>query len=236
LIFYLKLVIIISNKLESFFWEVAKITKNLSAKQLNILNFIKDQIEENGYPPSIREIGKAVGLSSSSTVHAHLNSLEKNGALERDPIKPRAMRVTGGGRRGGFEKISSLKNKVKMIPLVGKVAAGQPILAEQDIEGYYSFPAEFVRGESEDLFMLEVKGLSMIDAGILSGDFVIVKKQSTANNGDIVVALLENEATVKRFYKEAKYVKLVPENKDMQPIVSRDVSVLGKVIGLYRQL
>lgn len=210
----------------------------ISDKQKKIVSFIREQINKNGYPPSIREIGKAVGLSSSSTVHAHLNTLEKFGLLERDPVKTRAIRVFSNeddspGISNRLYSVSSVNDRVKMVPLIGRVAAGEPILAEEHIDEYFAFPVDFLG--DDDVFMLEVKGDSMIEAGIHSGDYVMVRQQSDANNGDIVVALLDNEATVKRFFRETNYVKLKPENSEMSPILSRDVTILGKVIGLYRR-
>lgn len=203
--------------------------KKLSKRQQDILNFIKDEVRKKGYPPSVREIGEAVGLASSSTVHGHLERLEKKGLIRRDPTKPRAIEILDQ------EDIVHNENIIQ-VPLVGKVTAGQPITAVENIEEYFPLPSTY--GTSEDnLFMLEVMGESMIEAGILDGDYVIVKKQSTANNGEIVVAMTEdNEATVKRFYKEKNHFRLQPENSSMDPIYVNQVTILGKVVGLYRQI
>lgn len=203
--------------------------KKLSKRQEDILNFIKEEVRKKGYPPSVREIGEAVGLASSSTVHGHLERLEKKGLIRRDPTKPRAIEILDQ------EEVVH-KNNIIQVPLVGKVTAGQPITAIENIEEYFPLPNTY--GTSEDnIFMLEVMGESMIEAGILDGDYVIVKKQSTANNGEIVVAMTEeNEATVKRFYKEKNHFRLQPENSSMDPIYVDQVTILGKVVGLYRQI
>ncbi len=199
----------------------------LNARQKQILKYIKDALRSKGYPPSVREIGEAVGLSSSSTVHSYLSKLESLGFIRRDPTKPRAIDV--------LEEAPWRQKQITPVPLVGRVTAGEPILAVENIEETYPFPTELV-GDS-DTFMLAVKGTSMIDAGILDGDYVLVRSQTTARNGDIVVALLdEEEATVKRFFKEKDYIRLQPENSTMEPICSRNVSILGKVIGVFRQL
>lgn len=200
----------------------------LTTRQNQILAFIKDTLCAKGYPPSVREIGKAVGLSSSSTVHSHLAKIEELGFIRRDPTKPRAIEVLGEvpWRQGAFVSV----------PLVGRVTAGQPILAVENIEETYALPKSLI-GNNEDVFMLTVQGSSMINAGILDGDYVLVNKQKSANNSDIVVALLDNEeATVKRFFKEKDIIRLQPENDSMSPIYSRDVSILGKVIGIFRSL
>lgn len=206
------------------------VLKKLSKRQEDILNFIKEEVRKKGYPPSVREIGEAVGLASSSTVHGHLERLEKKGYIRRDPTKPRAIEILDS------EEEMLHKEDVVHVPLVGKVTAGQPITAIENIEDY--FPLRNTYGTSEDnLFMLEVMGESMIEAGILDGDYVIVKKQSTANNGEIVVAMTEdNEATVKRFYKEKTHFRLQPENSSMDPIYVNQVTILGKVVGLYRRI
>lgn len=207
-------------------------TKEISARQLEILNFIKSELRSKGYPPSVREIGDAVGLSSSSTVHGHLNQLEKKGYIRRDPTKPRAIEVVG--MDNVFEGINSSK-KIINIPIVGQVAAGSPILAEENIEEVLPLPWELVR--SENVFMLHVKGESMINAGILDGDLVLVRQQKTARNGEIIVALVgENEATVKRFFLEKDCIRLQPENDLLEPIYTRDAQIIGKVIGVYRQI
>ncbi|MDU4961504.1 MAG: transcriptional repressor LexA [Sporomusaceae bacterium] len=198
----------------------------LSDKQEKILAYIKQNVQTKGYPPSVREIGKAVGLSSSSTVHAHLAKIEALGLIRRDPTKPRAIEITAESRR---------QQTLVEVPHVGRVTAGQPILAVENIEATYSLPAELV-GRSDDVFMLDVRGDSMINAGILDGDYIVVREARTANNGDIVVALLdEEEATVKRFYKENGRYRLQPENDAMQPIYTDAVEVIGKVVGLFRR-
>lgn len=203
--------------------------KKLSKRQEDILNFIKEEVRTKGYPPSVREIGEAVGLASSSTVHGHLSRLEEKGYIRRDPTKPRAIEILD-------QEETVNKQPVVHVPLVGKVTAGLPITAIENIEEF--FPLPDVYGTSEDqLFMLEVMGDSMIEAGILDGDYVIVKKSQTADNGEIVVAMTEeDEATVKRFYKEKDHFRLQPENSSMEPIIVNQVSILGKVVGLYRQI
>ncbi len=198
----------------------------LTPRQREILDYIRKEIRERGYPPSVREIGEATGLSSSSTVHGHLARLEEKGFLRRDPDKPRAIEITG--------ERQLRQQRLVSVPLVGRVTAGQPILAVQNIEETYALPYDFVHGDS--VFMLRVEGESMIEAGIFDGDLVMVRSQDSAVNGDIVVALLGDEATVKRFYNEGDEVRLQPENSAMSPIYSRDVRVLGKVIGLYRRM
>src|SRR5690554_3179670 len=206
-------------------------TKSLSARQLEILNFIKSEIRSKGYPPSVREIGEAVGLSSSSTVHGHLSQLEKKGFIRRDPTKPRAIEVSGIDNL--FDGVKTTKEIVN-IPILGQVAAGTPILAEENIEDIFPLPWDLVR--SEHVFMLRVKGESMIDAGIFDGDLVLVRHQKTARNGEIIVALIENEATVKRFFLEKDCIRLQPENDFLEPIYTKDAQVIGKVIGVYRQI
>jgi repressor LexA len=204
---------------------------DLTKRQQEIFDFIKHYSAKNGYPPTVRDIGKAVGLASSSTVHAHLANLEKLGLLRRDPTKPRAIELLD-------RAVDSVRSVVRPagVPLVGSVAAGQPILAEENIEEYVDVPAA-AGGEDGD-FVLRVRGESMIDAGILEGDFVVVRPQDVAVDGEIVVALVgeESEATVKRFFHEADHVRLQPENETMEPIRSKDVRVLGKVVGLYRSV
>ncbi|MGE5593444.1 MAG: transcriptional repressor LexA [Betaproteobacteria bacterium] len=199
----------------------------ISRRQQQILDFITEQMELRGYPPSVREIGQAVGLKSTSTVHGHLSQLEKKGYIRRDPTKPRAIEVLSAS--GALRRGSALA-----VPVVGQVTAGQPILAVQNIEDYFPLPKDF--GEQGSLFMLKVRGESMIEAGILDDDLVIVRQQDTAENGDIVVALIDDEATVKRFFKEAGRVRLQPENRFMAPIIVRDVAILGKVVGLVRRI
>lgn len=205
--------------------------KKVSKRQEDILAFIKEEVRTKGYPPSVREIGEAVGLASSSTVHGHLARLESKGLIRRDPTKPRAIEILDQEAEVPVPKQSFVN-----VPLIGKVTAGLPITAIENIEEYFPLPDSY--GTSEDqLFMLEVMGESMIEAGILDGDYVIVKKTSTANNGEIVVAMTEDdEATVKRFYKEKTHFRLQPENSSMDPIYVNQVTILGKVVGLYRRI
>lgn len=202
---------------------------DLTKRQQEILQFIKKEVKEKGYPPSVREIGEAVGLASSSTVHGHLSKLETKGFIRRDPTKPRAIEIMG-------DQSYSEDNSQK-IPLIGKVTAGLPITAIENIEEYITYPLSHNPSENATLFALEIMGESMIEAGIFDGDYVIVKQQSTALNGEIVVALTDdNEATVKRFFKEKNVFRLQPENSSMEPIFLDNVQVLGKVIGLYRTI
>lgn len=197
------------------------------AKQQEIFEVIQQSIRSRGYPPSVREIGEAVGLKSPSTVHAHLNKLSQSGRIRRDPDKTRAIDVRNSDQHGEHKLIS--------VPLVGEVTAGQPILAVENVEDTYHLPLDLVG--TENVFMLRVKGDSMILAGILDGDFVVVKEQKTARDGEIVVALVDGDsATVKRFFKERDKVRLQPENEALSPIYSDDVSVLGKVVGVYRKM
>lgn len=201
--------------------------KSSDTKQLEILRYIYDTVEHRGFPPTVREICSAVELSSTSTVHGHLARLERKGFLIKDATKPRAIEVTEAGKK-------ELGIKPKKIPVVGVVTAGQPILAVQDIEDYFPLPPD-LKNDAGQLFMLKVHGTSMINAGILNGDNVIVRQQDTANNGEIVVAMTDdNEATVKRFYKENGHYRLQPENDTMDPIILPSVKILGKVVGLYR--
>ncbi|MFV5961813.1 transcriptional repressor LexA [Bacillus sp. AK25] len=202
----------------------------LSKRQLDILKFIKEEVKSKGYPPSVREIGEAVGLASSSTVHGHLARLETKGLIRRDPTKPRAIEVLDE------EEMNIPKSAVMNVPVIGKVTAGLPITAVEIVEEYFPLPETFAAPD-EQVFMLEIMGESMIDAGILDKDYVIVRQQSTANNGDIVVAMTEeDEATVKRFYKEDTHFRLQPENPSMEPIILQNVSILGKVIGVFRNI
>ncbi|MCO1600222.1 MULTISPECIES: transcriptional repressor LexA [Desulfosporosinus] len=201
---------------------------DLSQRQTNILEFIKEEIRKKGYPPAVREIGEAVGLLSSSTVHGHLQTLEDKGYIRRDPTKPRAIEILDSSSEALEMK------KVVQVPIVGHVTAGQPILAVENIEGTFPLSADFVR--HDNIFMLRVQGESMIGAGILDGDYIIVRQQSDARNGEIVVALIGDEATVKRFFKERTLIRLQPENPSMEPIYSQDVSILGKVVGVFRTL
>ncbi|MFS0838129.1 transcriptional repressor LexA [Paenibacillus sp. 1P03SA] len=197
----------------------------VSQRQLAILEFIKNEVKDKGYPPSVREIGEAVGLASSSTVHGHLERLEKKGLIRRDPTKPRAIEITDGD--------SDFALSIAQVPLIGKVTAGVPITATENIEDYFPLPMHLV--SDYNVFMLNVVGESMIEAGIHNGDMVIVRQQQTANNGDIVVAMTdEDEATVKRFYKERDHIRLQPENSTMDPLLLNNVTILGKVIGLFR--
>ncbi|MGN4126034.1 transcriptional repressor LexA [Lysinibacillus sphaericus] len=203
--------------------------KKVSKRQEDILAFIKEEVRAKGYPPSVREIGEAVGLASSSTVHGHLARLEQKGFIRRDPTKPRAIEI--------LEPEDSVqKQSVIHVPLVGKVTAGSPITAIENIDEYFPLPDTY--GTSEDqLFMLEIMGESMIEAGIFDGDLVIVKQKATADNGDIVVAMTEeDEATVKRFFKEKTHFRLQPENATMEPIIVDQVTILGQVVGLYRRV
>lgn len=202
---------------------------DLTNRQREILNFICEEIQKKGYPPSVREIGEAVGLSSSSTVHAHLEKLQELGYIRRDPTKPRTIEVLRPTTENSFNL------NITPIPIVGRVTAGEPILAVENIDDYFPLPRDFT--SYEDLYMLRVKGDSMIEAGIFDGDIVIVHKTPFAKNGDIVVALLdEGEATVKRFYREADgRVRLQPENPAFQPIYPTQISILGEVIGLVRK-
>ncbi|AGT31642.1 XRE family transcriptional regulator [Geobacillus genomosp. 3] len=201
----------------------------LSKRQQQILEFIKQEVKTKGYPPSVREIGEAVGLASSSTVHGHLARLESKGYIRRDPTKPRAIEILDSDTEKAGEK-----GEIISVPVIGKVTAGQPITAVENIDDYFPLPKRLAAGE-EPLFMLEVMGDSMIEAGILDGDYVIVRQQSSANNGDIVVAMTEeNEATVKRFFKEKDHIRLQPENIHLAPIIVRHCTILGKVIGVYR--
>ena len=197
----------------------------ITKKQEEILNYIKDEILERGFPPAVREICQAVGLKSTSSVHSHLESLEKNGYIRRDPTKPRAIEILD-------ESFNMLRREMVNVPVVGTVAAGQPILAEQNIDSYFPIPSEYMPNEQS--FILKVKGESMVNAGILDGDSVLVMQQTTARNGDIVVALIEDSATVKTYYKENGHYRLQPENDTMDPIIVDDCKILGKVFGVFR--
>lgn len=205
------------------------VAKHLTKRQQQIFDFILSEIHKRGYPPSVREIGKAFNLSSSSTVHSHLSALEQKGVIRRDPRKPRALEVLG------FRETETVASptKTRNIPVVGRIAAGAPILAHENIEDTLTLPAEFT---DENTFVLTVKGESMIEAGILDGDYLIVRQQQTATNGDIVVAMVGEEATVKRFYKEQDHIRLQPENKAMEPILTKDAVILGKAIALLRKV
>jgi repressor LexA len=200
----------------------------LSNRQQAIIEFIRKEVKDKGYPPSVREIGEAVGLASSSTVHGHLARLEKKGLIRRDPTKPRAIELLDEDRYQDDFELSVVK-----VPVVGKVTAGQPITAVEQVDEYFPLPENVV--STDNVFMLRVSGDSMIEAGILDGDYVIVRQQNVANNGDIVVAMTEDdEATVKRFFKEKTHFRLQPENPTLEPIILDSVTILGKVIGVYR--
>lgn len=212
---------------------------SLSHRQEQILKFIRQTVQERGYPPSVREIGEAVGLASSSTVHGHLERLQAKGLLRRDPTKPRAIEllqetepeVKGVPSKGRIGE----RAPYVMAPILGRVTAGQPITAVENIEDYFPIPKEI--GSDDDVFLLTVQGESMIEAGIYDGDYVIVRRQEAAKNGDIVVALTEDdEATVKRFFRESDHIRLQPENSTMEPIRLRNVRVIGKVIAVFRNL
>ncbi len=197
----------------------------ITDKQREILEYIKAEILNRGYPPAVREICEAVKLKSTSSVHAHLETLEKNGYIRRDPTKPRAIEIVD-------ENFNLTRREMVNVPIVGKVAAGEPILAVENIENYFPIPAEFM--PNEPTFILQVQGESMINAGILDGDYVLVQQQPTANDGDMVVALVDDSATVKTFYKENGYYRLQPENDFMDPIIVSEVMIMGKVIGTFR--
>ncbi len=201
--------------------EYGKITQ----KQQEILDFIKSEILKKGYPPAVRDICEAVRLKSTSSVHSHLETLEKNGYIRRDPTKPRAIEIMD-------ENFYMLRHEMVNVPLIGTVAAGQPILAAENIESYFPIPSEYV--PNTDTFMLKVKGESMVNAGIFNGDQILVQQQNTAKNGEIVVALIDDEATVKTFYKENGHYRLQPENDSMNPIIADEVTILGKVFGVFR--
>lgn len=203
----------------------------LTPRQRKIMNYIISEVQQKGYPPSVREIGEAVGLSSSSTVHAHLAKLEQLGYIRRDPTKPRAIEVLVGGNTD--TQVDFHPGLVR-VPIVGTVTAGVPILANQNIEEYFPLPRDYTKTDED--FMLKIKGDSMVNAGIFDGDLVIVSRQNSGiANGEIVVAMLEDEATVKRFYKEKNQIRLQPENDKYEPIYASDVKILGKVVGLVRK-
>jgi repressor LexA len=206
---------------------------DLTKRQQEIFDFIKRYSAKYGYPPTVRDIGKAVGLASSSTVHAHLANLEKLGLLRRDPSKPRAIELLDRAVETAVEGVRQLVGG-NGLPVVGQVAAGQPILAEENIEDYVQVPP--AAGGDEGEYVLRIRGESMKDAGILEGDYVVVRRQETATDGDIVVALVGEEATVKRFYRESDHVRLQPENDTMEPIRSKEVRVMGRVVGLFRSV
>ena len=197
----------------------------ITPKQSEILEYIKEEILKKGYPPAVREICEAVNLKSTSSVHSHLETLEKNGYIRRDPTKPRAIEIMD-------DSFQMVRREMASIPIIGTVAAGQPILAEQNIEGYFPIPADMV--PNGDTFVLKVKGDSMINAGIFNGDQIFVRSCNTAENGDTVVALVDDSATIKTFYKEKGHYRLQPENDTMDPIIVDDVEILGKVFGVFR--
>lgn len=201
-------------------------TGKITDKQREILEYMKEQILSKGYPPSVREICTAVHLKSTSSVHSHLETLEKNGYIRRDPTKPRAIEIVD-------DTFQLTRRELVNVPILGKVAAGQPLLADNNINGYFPIPPEYVH--NAQTFMLTVRGESMINAGIFDGDLILVEQTSVARNGDIVVALIDDSATVKTFYKEEHYIRLQPENDTMDPIIVQDCMIMGKVIGLYRQ-
>jgi repressor LexA len=201
--------------------------KGLTKRQREILTYVLDSMQQRGYPPSVREIGTALGLTSSSTVHSHLAALEKKGFIHRDPSKPRAIEILKDGA-------SQPPKRVVNVPVLGRIAAGQPILAEENVEDVFPLPKDFVREDAS--FILRVRGDSMIEAGIYEGDYLVLRQQATANNGEIVAAMIGDEATVKRFYRERDHIRLQPENSAMSPIIARDVTVLGKAVALIRRL
>lgn len=206
-------------------WRFIMAYGKISSKQQEILDYLKTQVLSKGYPPSVREICEAVHLKSTSSVHSHLETLEKNGYIRRDPTKPRAIEIVD-------DEFNLTRRELVSIPVVGTVAAGEPIFAVENIVEYFPIPAEYM--PNEETFILVVKGDSMINAGIYSGDKIIVKKCSTASNGDMVVAMVDDSATVKTFYKEKSHFRLQPENDSMDPIIVNQVEILGKVIGLIR--
>ena len=197
----------------------------ISAKQQEILDYIKEEILKKGYPPTVREICETVKLKSTSSVHSHLETLEKNGYIRRDPTKPRAIEILD-------DNFNFIRREMVNVPIVGRVAAGEPLLAEQNIENYFPIPMEYM--PNKQTFMLKVQGESMINAGILDGDYVLVEERETTSDGEMVVALIEDGATVKTFYKEEENIRLQPENDTMEPIIVSDCTVLGKVIGVFR--
>lgn len=199
----------------------------ISAKQQQILDYIKEEILAKGYPPTVREICEKVGLRSTSSVHSHLNTLEENGFIRRDPTKPRAIEIMD-------DEFALTRREMINIPVIGRVAAGEPLLAVENIIDYFSLPAEFM--PSGETYILEVHGDSMINVGFFEGDYLIIEKTNTAKNGDIVVALIDDSVTVKRFYKENGYIRLQPENDDMDPIIVDDCTIVGKAYALYRPM
>lgn len=199
----------------------------ITEKQTEILEYIKKEILAKGYPPTVRDICIAVNLKSTSSVHAHLETLEKNGYIRRDPTKPRAIEIID-------DNFSLTRREMVNVPMIGRVAAGEPILATQNIENYFPIPAEFM--PNGEVFMLQIKGDSMINVGIFNGDWIVVEKKNTARNGEIIVALVDDSATCKTFYKENGHIRLQPENDNLDPIIVPDCTIIGKVISLYRQI
>ena len=206
---------------------------SLSPRQREIYTYIVNEIDKKGYPPSVREIGKAVGLKSPASVHNHLKTLEELEYIRRDPSKPRAIEILDKEEKSDNMRDSFEKEMIH-VPIVGRVTAGIPILAEENIEDYFPVPTSFIKVRGKKLFMLEIDGESMINAGINDGDYVIAQQQNTANNGEIVIALIDNRATVKRFYKRSDYVELQPENPNYDSILVKNVKLMGKVVGLFR--
>ena len=217
--------IITERMIQAIYKEVAQ--GKISPKQQEILEYIKSQILERGFPPAVRDICEAVHLKSTSSVHSHLETLEKNGYIRRDPTKPRAIEILD-------ESFNFTRREMVNVPMVGRVAAGEPLLAEQNVENYFPIPMEFM--PNNQTFMLRVKGDSMINIGIFDGDLVLVEQRQTARNGEVIVALVEDGATVKRFFKEEGVFRLQPENDALDPIIVKEVQILGKVIGVFRFL
>ncbi len=199
----------------------------ITGKQTEILEYIKSQILDKGYPPAVREICAAVKLKSTSSVHSHLETLEKNGYIRRDPTKPRTIEIID-------DTFNLTRREMVNVPMVGEVAAGEPLLAQENIQNYFPIPTEFM--PNAETFMLKIRGESMINVGIFDGDMVLVERLNTAHNGDLVVALVEDGATVKTYYRESNYYRLQPENDNMEPIILKEVQILGKVIGVFRFL
>ena len=213
--------------IQAIYKEVSMAQGKISPKQQEILEYIKSQILERGFPPAVRDICEAVHLKSTSSVHSHLETLEKNGYIRRDPTKPRAIEILD-------ESFNFTRREMVNVPMVGRVAAGEPLLADQNVENYFPIPMEFM--PNNQTFMLRVKGDSMINIGIFDGDLVLVEQRQTARNGEVIVALVEDGATVKRFFKEEGVFRLQPENDALDPIIVKEVQILGKVIGVFRFL
>ena len=219
--------IITERMIQAIYKEVSMAQGKISPKQQEILEYIKSQILERGFPPAVRDICEAVHLKSTSSVHSHLETLEKNGYIRRDPTKPRAIEILD-------ESFNFTRREMVNVPMVGRVAAGEPLLAEQNVENYFPIPMEFM--PNNQTFMLRVKGDSMINIGIFDGDLVLVEQRQTARNGEVIVALVEDGATVKSFFKEEGVFRLQPENDALDPIIVKEVQILGKVIGVFRFL